>query len=468
MKVENLDDPAIMQWGTYNNPLSTPMPQGNFGFNYPMQYNPGTASAYNYDRTAYNDQYTLAYQPGLSANCPRSLNNNSFDMTGLSHSGVTVSSHPPPMYQRGPQQPYEGMDLTHQSPNNNLMQLDHEYEDYPRPIPEDLTAYSTPYDSDISRAATPSDGSPLPLRNDALIEKDQPYAQLIFRALKDAPNHTMILRDIYDWFRQNTDKAAASDSKGWQNSIRHNLSMNGAFEKVDQPGEEARKGFMWRLTQDALANGVKSTTRYRSKQPNKRGHRTGLYPQRQLAGAMGGRSAKKQLRHKARMHDAYRSDPYQSPSRSMPTPATFDSAFNSEMSMYSGSPSYYSPSGSEVDAMEYQPDAYGPATDSCVPQQIFHGLPNGSMSSSPLAAYNDGYIQLPSDPAVPLFTSSPADTPSPSASEPLTPDSQASGWDDNFYGNIGGIGFEYYGGSDIGISAINQDGFAHEPLGEGE
>jgi hypothetical protein len=54
----------------------------------------------------------------------------------------------------------------------------------------------------------------------------QPYAHLIFRALKSAPNHRMVLQDIYRWFEQHTDKANTT-SKGWQNSIRHNLSMNG-------------------------------------------------------------------------------------------------------------------------------------------------------------------------------------------------------------------------------------------------
>jgi hypothetical protein len=59
------------------------------------------------------------------------------------------------------------------------------------------------------------------------VDKELPYAQLIYRALMDAPGHTMILRDIYSWFRLNTDKAQDEDTKGWQNSIRHNLSMNG-------------------------------------------------------------------------------------------------------------------------------------------------------------------------------------------------------------------------------------------------
>jgi hypothetical protein len=54
---------------------------------------------------------------------------------------------------------------------------------------------------------------------------DEPYAKLIHRALMSAPNHSMVLQEIYQWFRENTTKGSA-DSKGWMNSIRHNLSMN--------------------------------------------------------------------------------------------------------------------------------------------------------------------------------------------------------------------------------------------------
>lgn len=54
---------------------------------------------------------------------------------------------------------------------------------------------------------------------------DEPYAKLIHRALMSAPGHAMVLQEIYQWFRDNTTKGS-SDTKGWMNSIRHNLSMN--------------------------------------------------------------------------------------------------------------------------------------------------------------------------------------------------------------------------------------------------
>ena len=56
---------------------------------------------------------------------------------------------------------------------------------------------------------------------------EPPYAKLIYDALMDAPEHQLVLRDIYTWISNNTDKAKDPAFKGWQNSVRHNLSMNG-------------------------------------------------------------------------------------------------------------------------------------------------------------------------------------------------------------------------------------------------
>lgn len=61
-----------------------------------------------------------------------------------------------------------------------------------------------------------------------------PYAQLIYRAFMSTPRHAMTLQEIYQWFRDNTDKSKGQ-GKGWQNSIRHNLSMNAVSCVVYSP-----------------------------------------------------------------------------------------------------------------------------------------------------------------------------------------------------------------------------------------
>lgn len=61
---------------------------------------------------------------------------------------------------------------------------------------------------------------------------DTPYAQLIYQALMSVDDHQMILRDIYKWIAENTDKAIDPEFTGWQNSVRHNLSMNAVSKSL--------------------------------------------------------------------------------------------------------------------------------------------------------------------------------------------------------------------------------------------
>ncbi|EJP69702.1 forkhead domain-containing protein [Beauveria bassiana ARSEF 2860] len=90
-----------------------------------------------------------------------------------------------------------------------------------------------------------------------------PYSQLLFRAFMSSNTRKLSLRQIYQWFEDNTNKAV--NNKGWQNSIRHNLSMNRAFEKapLKEDGTESRRATEWVLADWALKKGVQSTTRYR-------------------------------------------------------------------------------------------------------------------------------------------------------------------------------------------------------------
>jgi hypothetical protein len=86
--------------------------------------------------------------------------------------------------------------------------------------PASTSRYSEPYQpsEELENGAAMQQG--------ASKSSDQPYAQLLYQCLSEAEGHQMALRDIYDWFRRNTDKCANEELRGWQNSIRHNLSMN--------------------------------------------------------------------------------------------------------------------------------------------------------------------------------------------------------------------------------------------------
>ncbi|GAO13720.1 hypothetical protein UVI_02018190 [Ustilaginoidea virens] len=109
---------------------------------------------------------------------------------------------------------------------------------------------------------------------------DEPYAKLIYKAFMSRPDHSMTLQEIYQWFRENTSKAV-TETGGWQNSIRHNLSMNAAFTKRDKAsstsprslssGDDSKRVNEWVLEDWAIRNGVQSTTRYRKTNYARRG-----------------------------------------------------------------------------------------------------------------------------------------------------------------------------------------------------
>lgn len=58
-------------------------------------------------------------------------------------------------------------------------------------------------------------------------DKTAPYAVLIYRALMSSPRRRMVLADIYKYFREKIPRFRKMKGRGWMNSIRHNLSMNG-------------------------------------------------------------------------------------------------------------------------------------------------------------------------------------------------------------------------------------------------
>ncbi|KAG5979374.1 hypothetical protein E4U55_005242 [Claviceps digitariae] len=130
------------------------------------------------------------------------------------------------------------------------------------PVSASTSVSTSPLSELSADSRDPSDGDKI----------DEPYAKLIYRAFMSRSDHTMTLQEIYKWFRENTSKAL-TESRGWQNSIRHNLSMNAAFRKKEKTlfktvkstssSGDSKRVNEWVLEDWAICNGVQSTTRYR-------------------------------------------------------------------------------------------------------------------------------------------------------------------------------------------------------------
>ncbi|TNY23160.1 hypothetical protein DMC30DRAFT_331870, partial [Rhodotorula diobovata] len=83
------------------------------------------------------------------------------------------------------------------------------------------------------------------------------YAALIGQALFSTADHKMALADIYQWI-MGAYPYFKKDDAGWQNSIRHNLSLNQCFIKTARGPDNPGKGCLWAIkpgTEDQFVDG---------------------------------------------------------------------------------------------------------------------------------------------------------------------------------------------------------------------
>lgn len=70
---------------------------------------------------------------------------------------------------------------------------------------------------------------------------------MIVQSITAAHDKQLTLSGIYSYISKNYPYYRTGANKGWQNSIRHNLSLNRYFIKVPRSQDEPGKGSFWRI-----------------------------------------------------------------------------------------------------------------------------------------------------------------------------------------------------------------------------
>lgn len=97
----------------------------------------------------------------------------------------------------------------------------------------------------LDDAPLPSPESFPPIPDDGT-KPGHSYATLIGMAILRAQNRRLTLSQIYKWISDTYSFYNAQDA-GWQNSIRHNLSLNKNFIKQERPKDDPGKGNYWAI-----------------------------------------------------------------------------------------------------------------------------------------------------------------------------------------------------------------------------
>ncbi|KAL8844000.1 MAG: hypothetical protein Q9176_001695 [Flavoplaca citrina] len=91
-----------------------------------------------------------------------------------------------------------------------------------------------------------------------------PYSVMITQAILSTPEECIPLNKIYDFITANF-AYYRHLTTNWQNSIRHNLSLNSFFEKIARGPNDPGKGNKWRLVEAKRNEAIQSVVKHMKK-----------------------------------------------------------------------------------------------------------------------------------------------------------------------------------------------------------